>query len=102
MFWKHVLNQQLLLLFCTSSVMHFNIISSHIMHDYDHLSLTFKLKLKNVIFHFNVPLLAHLSRRLVGELIVYTGIRSPSISPSTFSNNMSSETIRPIRSILHT
>ena len=48
-------------------------------------------------------LLAHLSRRLIGELIVYTGIRRPSVRrPSTFSNDISSETVRPILSILHT
>ena len=33
-------------------------------------------------------LLAHLSRRLIGELLVYRGIRRPS---STFSNNFFSE-----------
>ena len=51
--------------------------------------------------------LAHLSRRLIGELIVYTGIRRPSVRrrsvrPSTFSNDISSEAVRPIFSILHT
>ena len=50
-----------------------------------------------------MTLLAHLSRRLIGELIVYTGIRRPSIRrPSTFSNDISSEAVRPIFSILHT
>ena len=42
--------------------------------------------------------LAHLSRRLIGELIVY--IQAP-VRPSTFSNDIS-ETVRPILSILHT
>ena len=47
--------------------------------------------------------LAHLSRRLIGELIVYKGIRRPSsVRLSTFSNDISSETVRPILSILHT
>ena len=50
-------------------------------------------------------LLAHLSRRLIGELIVYEGIRRPSVRPSsvrpsvrlsTFSNDISSEAVRPI------
>ena len=50
--------------------------------------------------------LAHLSRRLIGELLVYKGIRRPSVCrpsvrPSTFSNDISSETVRPILSILH-
>ena len=51
--------------------------------------------------------LAHLSRRLIGELIVYTGIRRPSvvlsssIRPSTFSNDISSEAVRPILSTFH-
>ena len=48
-------------------------------------------------------LLAHLSQRLIGELIVYTGIRRPSVvRPSTFSKDISSEAVRPIFSILHT
>ena len=51
--------------------------------------------------------LAHLSRRLTGELIVYTGIRRPSVRspsvvrPSTFSNDISSEAMRRILSIFH-
>ena len=45
-----------------------------------------------------VALLVHLSRRLIGELIVYIGIRHP----STFSNEISSEAVRRILSILHT
>ena len=34
------------------------------------------------INNFLVYGLAHLSRRLIGELIVYTGIRRPSVCPS--------------------
>ena len=53
--------------------------------------------------------LAHLSRRLIGELIVYTGIRRPSsvrrpsvvLRPSTFSNDISSEAVGQILSIFH-
>ena len=50
-----------------------------------------------------ITLLAHLSRRLTGELIVYTGIRRPSVvrRPSTFSNDISSDAVRRILSILH-
>ena len=51
-------------------------------------------------------LLAHLSRRLIGELIVYKGIRRPSVRrpsvrPSTFSNDISSEAEKPILFIFH-
>ena len=51
-------------------------------------------------------LLAHLNRRFIGELIVYKGIRRPSVRPSsvrlsTFSNDISSEAVRPILSIFH-
>ena len=55
-------------------------------------------------------LLAHLSRRLIGELIVYKDIRRPSVRrpsarrPSvnvTFSNDISSEAVRPILFIFH-
>ena len=47
-------------------------------------------------------LLAHLSRRLIGELIVYKGIRRPSVVRlSTFSNHISSEAMRPILFIFH-
>ena len=47
-------------------------------------------------------LLAHLSRRLTGELIGYPWIRRPSsvvnvVLPSTFSNIFSSETAWPIK-----
>ena len=46
--------------------------------------------------------LAHLSRRLIGELIVYKGIRRPSVvRPSTFSNDISSESEKPILFIFH-
>ena len=53
------------------------------------------------------PFLAHLSRRLIGELIVYEGIRRPSVRPSVvrrlskFSNDISSEAVRPILFIFH-
>ena len=63
----------------------------------------YTLKLKMVMTLF----LAHLSRRLTGELIVYKGIRRPSVGrpsvrrPSTFSNDISSEAVRRILSILH-
>ena len=51
-------------------------------------------------------LLAHLSRRLIGELIVYKGIRRPSVRRpsvrlSTFSNDISSEAVRPILFIFY-
>ena len=57
--------------------------------------------------------LAHLSRRLMGEFIVKPGIRRPSSSirpsvrrprprrPSTFSNDISSEAMKPILAIFH-
>ena len=56
-----------------------------------------------ILFNFMyLSLLAHLSRRLTGELIVYTGIRRPSVRrPSTFSNDISSEAVRRILSIFH-
>ena len=34
----------------------------------------------------NLGLLAHLSQRLIGELIVYEGIRRPSVRPSSVVN----------------
>ena len=50
----------------------------------------------------HVPFLAHLSRRLIGELIVYKGIRRPSVVHlSTFSNDIFSEAVRPILFIFH-
>ena len=46
--------------------------------------------------------LAHLSRRLIGELIVYKGIRRLSVvRPSTFSNDISSEAKKLILFIFH-
>ena len=61
---------------------------------------------------WKTPFLAHLSQKLIGELLVYKGnrrlsvfrrpsVRRPSVRPSTFSNDISSETVRPILSILH-
>ena len=44
------------------------------------------------LWSLDLPLLAHLSRRLIGELIVYKGIRRL----STFSNDISSEAMKPI------
>ena len=49
----------------------------------------------NIIFVILVQtpnVLAHLSRKLIGELIVYIGIRRL----STFSNDFSSEAVMPI------
>ena len=48
-------------------------------------------------------ILAHLSRRLIGELIVHTSIRSPSVvrPSSTISNDFSPEAVRPILFIFH-
>ena len=55
------------------------------------------LKIKKLLL-----LLAHLSRRLIGELIVYKGIRRLSVvRPSTFSNDISSEAEKPILFIFH-
>ena len=61
-----------------------------------------QLLLRNPIF------LAHLSRRLIGELIVYQSLRRPSlrrpssvVRPSTFSNIFSSETTGPIKLKFH-
>ena len=34
---------------------------------------------KNIIIFELLPFLAHLSRRLIGELLVYEGIRRPSV-----------------------
>ena len=51
-----------------------------------------------------ISFLAHLSRRLIGELIVYEGIRRPSVvrpSSVTFSNDISSEAVRPNLFIFH-
>ena len=59
-----------------------------------------------VVLKIDLLLLAHLSRRLIGELIVYEGIRRPSVRRpsvrlSTFSNDISSEAVRPILLIFH-
>ena len=56
---------------------------------------------------FGTKFLAHLSRRLIGELLVYKGIRRPSVVRrpsvrlSTFSNDISSEAEKPILFIFH-
>ena len=58
----------------------------------------------SVELHLNFLFLAHLSRRLIGELIVYpcSGVR-PSVRPSSFtiSKIFFSETAGPIVLILH-
>ena len=48
-------------------------------------------------------LLAHLSRMLMGELIVYQSLRRPAsvVRPSTISNIFSSETTTPIELKFH-
>ena len=55
-----------------------------------------------------IRLLAHLSQRLMGELIEYQSLRRPSVvcrpssvSPSTISNIFSSETTGPIKLKFH-
>ena len=64
----------------------------------------------HIFFILFLLLLAHLSRRLIGELIVYQWLRRPSSvrrlssvvrRPSTFSNIFSSETTGPIELIFH-
>ena len=50
---------------------------------------------------FVVGFLAHLGRRLIGEFIVYKGVRRPSVRPSTFSNDNSSEAEKPVLLIFH-
>ena len=56
---------------------------------------------KYIKLYYSTDLLAHLSRRLTGELIGYPWIRRPSSSvhrrPFTFSNIFSSETAWPIK-----
>ena len=57
--------------------------------------------------HALAQFLAHLSRRLMGELIVYQSLRRLSVVRlsvrlSTFSNNFSSETTVPIKLKFHT
>ena len=68
----------------------------------------FKQKIKVTNFQQHISFLAHLSRRLTGELIVYpcSGVRRcPSASVvrqlSTISKIFSSETARPIKAKLH-
>ena len=54
------------------------------------------------MMHKNCMFLAHLSRRLMGELIVYQSRRRPSVvSPSTISNIFSSQTTGPIELKFH-
>ena len=62
------------------------------------------------LVNIQVSFLAHLSRRLMGELIVYQSlrrpsvrpsVRRPSVRPSTFSNIFSSETTGPIKLKFH-
>ena len=75
------------------------------------LQTNHKVRKSKVLEKINKSLLAHLSRRLIGELIVYKGIRRPSVRPSvvrppsvrlsTFSNDISSEAARPSLFIFH-
>ena len=51
--------------------------------------------------HVVAVFLAHLSQRLMGELIVYQSLRRPSVRPSTFSNIVFSETTGPIKLKFH-
>ena len=58
------------------------------------------------MFHMTfiqIALVAHLSRRLIGELLVYRGIRRPSVvrPSSTSSNDFFSEAAGPILLIFH-
>ena len=67
--------------------------------------MTFEQRFLCGFIHAN-ELLAHLSRRLMGELIVYQSLRRPSVRPSsvrpsTFSNIFSSETTGPIKLKFH-
>ena len=59
--------------------------------------------LYNVVTTLASSFLAHLSRRLIGELLVYRGIRRPSVRrpSSTFSNDFFSEAAGPILLIFH-
>ena len=55
------------------------------------------INIDKILAWINHHCLAHLSRRLIGELIVYEGIRRPSlVRLSTFSNYIASEAMRPI------
>ena len=57
---------------------------------------------RNSFVHFISDFLAHLSRRLQGELLVYQWLRRPSsVRPSTFSNIFFSETTGPIELKFH-
>ena len=49
----------------------------------------------------SAKLLAHLSQRLMGELIVYQSLRCAYVRPSTFSNVFFSETTGPIQLKFH-
>ena len=54
------------------------------------------------LINLDESILAHMCRRLMGELIVYEDIRRPSVVRlSTFSNDISSEAVRPILFIFH-
>ena len=75
------------------------------------LFISIKLKIRLFMYQTNGQhcivlifiLLAHLSRRLTGELIVYpcSGVRRPSSSSFTISKIFSSETAWPIKAKLH-
>ena len=53
-------------------------------------------------FNLSYKILAHLSQRLMGELIVYQSLRrQSSVRPSTISNIFSSETTGPNNFKLH-
>ena len=54
------------------------------------------IKFYKVSYYFLYAFLAHLSRRLIGELIVYQSSRRPCVGASTFSNMNISETSRQI------
>ena len=55
-----------------------------------------KMVLAGPLFLADYNFLAHLSRRLIGELIVYRSSRRPSVRPFTFSNMNISATSWPI------
>ena len=61
------------------------------------------LKKNHMMLFELLPFLAHLSQRLIGELLVYRGIRRPSVRrpSSTFSNDFFSEAAGPILLIFH-
>ena len=63
----------------------------------------FVLLVKTQNYIATLLFLAHLSRRLIGELLVYRGIRRPSVRrpSSTFSNDFFSEAAGPILLIFH-